>query len=133
MARIGVWMVVLASVGHMIGYCFAVPEHIVDGTWPAHARFHVVQALIWLIGFDLISVALALGPFARGERWARWALVIALIMAHGGYFIALLAIPEGHPPEGLRAHLPLAALLVLHAIGLVLGWRALASGSTQRA
>jgi hypothetical protein len=131
MTRVGVWMIILASLGHMLSYGFAVPEHIVDATWSAHARFHVLQALIWLIGLDLISIALALRPFARGERWARWALVVTLLLSHGGYFIALVAIPEGHPAAGMRAHIPVTVLFVTHALGLVLGWRPAATGSTR--
>lgn len=118
------WLVAAASVGHLLGYCLAVPEHIVAIDWPAHARFHVLQSLIWVVGLDIVSVALALGPFAAGRQWARWALLLSLVCAHGGYFIALLAIADGGPPEGLRAHVPLAIAGAVFALGLALGWRA---------
>jgi hypothetical protein len=117
------WLLVIANFGHIVGYAMAVPEHIADAAWPPHARFHVLQALLWIVGFDLVSIALALRPFARGELWARWALVVSLVLAHGGYFVALAAIPAGSPPEGLNAHLPLLALLIGHLVGLGLGWR----------
>jgi hypothetical protein len=117
------WLIVIASVGHIVGFVTAVPEHIIDPTWPAHARFHALQALLWIVGFDLVSIALTLRPFARGEPWARWGLMVSLLLAHGGYFVSLAAIPEGSPPEGMNAHLPLLALLLVHFIGLALGWR----------
>lgn len=116
-------LLALASIGHLIGYGFAVPEHIVDAAWPAHARFHVFQALLWLAAVDLVAAGIALGPFARGDRWARWALLAVLLLVHVGYFVALAFFPDGHPAPGMAAHVPLGAALVLFVVALALGWR----------
>ena len=121
--KLAKWLVVAASAGHLIGYCLAVPEHVVATDWPAHARFHVLQSLVWIVALDTVTVMVALGPFAAGRHWARWALFASLLGAHGGYFIALVAIEGGAPPEGMAAHVPLAAAGAVFAIGLALGWR----------
>lgn len=123
MIKTAKWLVGIASLAHLVAYCFAVPEHIVDSTWPFHARFHVFQALVWIVGLDLVCAILAFGPFARGVAWARWALLTGLIFGQGAYFMAMIAIPDGHPPEGLAAHLPLLGILLVYSVGLVFGWR----------
>lgn len=120
--KLAKWLVVAASVGHLVGYSLAVPEHVAADDWPPHARFHVLQSLIWVIALNIVTVLVALGPFARGRKWARWALLVSLLGAHGGYFIALATIGGG-PPEGLRAHVPLAIAGAIFAVGLALGWR----------
>lgn len=121
--RLAKWLIALASIGQLIGYGFAVPEHIIDQAWPEHARFHVFQALLWLAAVDLASAVIALGPFAKGDPWARWALAIVLVFVHAGYFVALVLFPDGRPEPGLAAHIPLAAVMALFATGLALGWR----------
>ena len=121
--RIATWLIVIACVGHLVGYTQAVPEHIADEHWPGHARFHVLQALVWLVGLDLLAIVIAVGPFARGLAWSRWALLLALVCSHGAYFIALTAFPDSGPPQGMASHGPLAGAMALHALGLVIGWR----------
>ena len=116
------WLVGAASIAHLVAYCVAVPGHVIDPTWVGHARFHVVQALLWIAGFDGVCAVVALGPFGR-DAWARWVLLVGLVFAHGSYFAALVAVPSGHPPNGMAAHLPLAGFALVYAVGLALGWR----------
>ena len=115
-------LLALANIAHLVGYGFAVPEHIGDAAWPPHARFHVFQALLWLGAVDLVAAGIALGPFARGDRWARWALLAVLLLVHVGYFVALALFPDGHPAPGMAAHVPLAGATALFATTLGLGW-----------
>ena len=120
-AKLGRALLAFASVAHMGGYLYAAPEHVVDPLWPPHARFHVLQALLWIVGFDLVLLLVILGPLARGDRWARWALLLAWPFVHGGYFVALLR--GGGPPE-LGAHLALLVVALLYGVGLAMAWRA---------
>lgn len=122
--RPAVVLIVVASVGHLAAYLVAAPVDVADATWPLHARFHVLQALLWIAGLDAVIVALALGPLRRGERWSWWTLVSAGASAHAGYFASLAAIRGGGPPE-MSAHLVLGALMAAYGAGLALGWRAL--------
>jgi len=110
----------LATVGHIGAYLYAAPEHVVDLSWPDHARFHVLQAIFWIVGFDLVLLALILGPLARGRAWVRQVLLLAWPFVHGAYFFALLR--GGGPPE-TSAHVALGALLLLYGVGLGLVWR----------
>lgn len=115
-------VIALASVAHAAAYLVAAPEHVVDPSWPAHARFHVLQALLWIVLLDLALAALALGPLRRGSRSALPALAIGGLGAHGAYFAAMLAIPEGRPPE-LSSHLILGGVALVFIVGLGLAWR----------
>jgi hypothetical protein len=120
--RIGPWLIALASVAHAMVYLVAAPEHVVDQAWPDHARFHVLQALVWVVGFDLVAAVIALIPLRRGERWALWALGAAFVALHVGYFAAEIALPDGAPHDRLRADGVLGAVLVLYAAGLAMSF-----------
>jgi hypothetical protein len=122
-------LIVAACVLHIIAYLQAVPVHITDMDWPAHARFHVLQALIWLVGLDVSLLLIARGPYARGERWAFGALVVGLFSSHVGYFLSMFAIPGGAPP-GMFAHVALGIILALYVLGLLLGERGRQAAST---
>jgi hypothetical protein len=113
-------LVTLASALHLLAYLYAAPEHVVDDAWPLHARFHVLQAIFWIIGFDLAAIAIARGPLRRREPWAWWALASAFVPLHGAYFIAMVAIPGGQPPE-LSSHAILGAIAAVYAAGVALG------------
>jgi hypothetical protein len=115
-------LIVAASTLHILAYLQAVPAHLTDMGWPAHARFHVFQALLWLIGLDLALLLIALYPYARGERWAFGALVVGLFTSHLGYFLAMFAVSGGAPPD-LQAHIGLGVILALYVLGLLLGER----------
>lgn len=127
-ARVGRALLLLATLGHIGAYLYAAPEHVVDPGWPPHARFHVLQAIFWVVGFNLVLVPLIMGPLARGETWVRGVLLLAWPFVHGAYFVALLR--GGGPPEA-SAHAGLLALLLLYGAGLALVWRP--AGSDRRA
>jgi hypothetical protein len=114
-------LIIAASIVHMVADLYAQSEHVVDTAWPDHARFHTLQALMWIEGLDLVVVVVATQPDAMAVPWSRWALGIGGVVAHGAYFVALWALPLGAPPQGLGAHLPLAAIAVVYALGLVIG------------
>jgi hypothetical protein len=119
--KASVALVAVASIGHLIAYLVAAPEHVVDGTWPLHARFHVFQALLWTVGFDTLVLLIAVGPHRRGERWAFWTLAGAWPLLHIGYFIALGVIPGGGPSTVATAIM--GTLAALYGAGLALGLR----------
>lgn len=118
-----IWALLLltvATLGQMIGLWFAVPEHIVDRTWPPHARFHVMQAVFWITGLDGSILLLTWGPLRHQERWSLWALLGLLVFAQISYFIAALALPRGRPPSRGNAYdWILAAVVGIYAAGLV--------------
>src|SRR5580658_4046562 len=90
-------LVVTSAAGHLIGNVIASLEHVRDPDWPAHARFHVLQAICLLTGMDLIAIALALGPLRRRDRWAFWTELTYVLFAQGGYYASLAALPKGRP------------------------------------
>jgi hypothetical protein len=92
-------LLTLAAVGQVLGYWFAVPEHIVDQTWSLHARFHMIQAIFWITGLDLAILALIWWPLQRNESWSLWALLVLFVCAQLSYFVALLAMPKGRQPS----------------------------------
>lgn len=115
-------VIALASLAHAVAYCVAAPEHVVDAAWPAHARFHVLQALIWIVALDLALAWLALGPLRRGHRSTLPAIAIGGLGAHGAYFAAMIAQPDGRPPE-LSSHLILGGIAAVFVLGLLLAIR----------
>jgi hypothetical protein len=118
------WFITVACVIQVLGFLYALPGHLGDPTWSAHAQFHHVLGWFWILGLDLTIMALAWGPLQRQERWSFWSLVAAFIFAQGGYFFSMLLVPAGQPPE-LWFHLALGMNLLIFATGLVFGWRVL--------
>jgi hypothetical protein len=113
-------LITVATLGQMIGLWFAVPEHIVDPTWPLHARFHVMQAVFWITGLDGAILVLTWGPLLRQEQWSLWALLALLVFAQISYFVAALALPKGRPPSRGNAYdWILGAVVGIYAAGLV--------------
>lgn len=119
------WIITLASIGQILGYLYALPGHIGDPTWSPHAQFHLELSWIWLIGLDIAMLILAWGPLQRRERWAWWTLGVLGICAQGGHFMASLAEPAGRPAEPWYDW-ALGAVALIFALGLGVGWRALA-------
>jgi hypothetical protein len=114
-------LLVLGSLGHLIIYLVAAPEHVADIGWPAHARFHVLEAIFWVAGLDLAAVALACWPLPRGERWSLWALVGVWMTGHVSYFAAVALLPAGRPPN-LSADVSLGAAFAIYSAGLALAF-----------
>jgi hypothetical protein len=116
--HIGIGLIVFTSGAWLLGLCIGVPDHLADSLWPPHARFHTLQALLWLVALNVTIAVLALGPVRRDERWAWILLAVLLVCGQGSYFIALAFIPGGAPPEAY-AHTGSAISLALYAVGLV--------------
>ena len=120
--KLAIGLMVVSILSQLFGYLFAVPAHIMDPSWPDHARFHTLQAVFWLIGLAGISLALIWWPFRRKELWSIGALLFAVVCSQVGYFLAIAAIPEGAPPL-VGSNTLLALILVMYLVGVGLGWR----------
>lgn len=115
-------LVTTSAAGHLIGNVIGSIEHIRDPDWPAHARFHVLQEMCLLTGWDLIAIAVALGPLRRRERWAFWVGLTYVLFAQGGYYASIAALPEGRH-RGAVFHLLYACATVMFLVGLFQGQR----------
>ncbi len=121
--ELGIYLLIFATVVHIIAYTVAQTEHVFDPSWPTHARFHTLQSLFWIIGLNATLLALILVPLRGGQHWPVPALLIGGIAAHGAYFAAIVLLPAGRPPEVL-AHLFLGVLMAAYFLGLWLVYRA---------
>jgi hypothetical protein len=115
-------LVVTSAAGHLIGNVIPTLEHVRDPDWPAHARFHALQAIGLLTGMDLIAIALALGPLRRRDRWALWTELTYVLFAQGGYFASIAVLPKGRP-RGAVFHALYACATGIFLAGLLLGQR----------
>jgi len=123
---------VISSFGWAIGVTFGDLEHVFDTSWPDHARFHALQALMWLGGLTVAVVGIATGPLRRGERWSYAVLAALLLLGQGSYFVSLVVVPDGAPTEWYAT--PLSALnMGLYAAGLALCWRGYRIGGSDPA
>jgi hypothetical protein len=111
-------------VTQVLGYAYALPGHLGDPTWSAHAQFHHVLGWIWNVGLNVAIVALAWNPLQKRDRSTFWLLVVLFLFAQGGHFISSLVVPAGRPSEFWYDY-ALGATLLIFAIGLGIGWRAL--------
>jgi len=116
---VGIALILFTSGAWLVGLCVGVPRHLVDESWPPHARFHTIQALLWVAALNVTIALLTLGPVRRGERWALFLLALLLICGQGSYFIAFAFIPGGAPPEAY-AHIGSAISAALYTVGLIL-------------
>ena len=114
----------LACVAQVLGYAYALPGHLSDPTWSDHAQFHHVLGWIWLVGLNIAIVVFAWGPLQKQDRSSFWILVILFLLAQGGHFIASVVVPAGRPSEFWYDY-ALGTTLLICAIGLGTGWRAL--------
>jgi uncharacterized membrane protein len=121
--RVATTLLVVVAVGHLLGYLPATLRHVYDRTWPDHARFHAFQSLLLVASADITVIVLALGPLARHEGWALWALAGYFVFVQLGYFVSMAAVPSGRPP-GPLFHLLYLVAMIMFAVGLVLAWRA---------
>ena len=103
---------------HLGGYLFAAPEHAVDHSWPEHAQFHIVQAIFWIAGLDITAALIGFFVLPSSERWVKWVLSFIFLTGHLSYFISMVIIPEGRPPE-MTAHINLGVVLLVYFLGLV--------------
>lgn len=111
----------LIGIGHaatIVGLLQAVPRHIVDPAWPAHAQTHVFQALVWIIGLNLICLIVLSIPFRARERWAWWTLFGAGFFVYGAYWVPEPITHGGAP--GIVDDIFFATAWALQLIGLYL-------------
>ena len=123
-------MITLACVAQILGYAYALPEHIGEPSWSEHAQFHHVLAWIWVVGLNIAILAFAWGPLQKRDRGTFWILIILFIIAQGGHFIVSLVVPAGRPSEWWYDY-AIGTMVLIFAIGLGIGWRAL-SGPIAR-
>ena len=122
--KLPVFLVVLSTGIHLLAYLLpqAMPEHLMDSTWPAHARFHMWQATFWLLSLDVMILLIALFPFRMKQAWSLWVLVVGFIGSQLGYYFSILIVREGRP-DVAGADLGLLVVMVIYLAGLALGWR----------
>ena len=117
-------LITLASIGQILGYAYALPGHLDESSWSAHAQFHHVLAWIWMVGLNIAIITLVWGPLQKRDRSSFWTLLILFISAQGGHFIASLVVPAGRPSEFWYDY-ALGTMALIFAIGLGIAWRAL--------
>jgi hypothetical protein len=117
-------LITLACIGQILGYAYALPQHLGEPSWSDHAQFHHVLAWIWLVGLNIAILALTWGPLQKRDRGSFWLLLILFIIAQGGHFMASLVVPAGRPPEWWYDY-ALGGMALIFALGLGLAWRAL--------
>ena len=117
-------LITLASIGQILGYAYALPQHLDEPSWSDHAQFHHVLAWVWLVGLDIAIISLVWGPMQKRERSTFWLLVFLFISAQGGHFIVSLVVPAGRPSEWWYDY-ALGTVTLIFAIGLGLAWKAL--------
>jgi uncharacterized membrane protein len=61
-----------------------VAGHLVDQSWPMHARFHAIQSLLWVFALNVTIALLAFGPVRRGERWALYTVGLVPVATDPG-------------------------------------------------
>ena len=123
-------LITLACIGQILGYAYALPQHLDEPSWSAHAQFHHVLAWIWLVGLDIAIMSLAWGPLQKGERGTFWLLLLLFISAQGGHFMASLVVPAGRPSEWWYDY-ALGTVTLIFAIGLGIAWRGLSSSGND--
>ena len=117
-------LMTLACIGQILGYAYALPGHLDEPTWSAHAQFHHVLAWIWLVGLDIAIITLAWCPLQKRERSSFWILLVLFLSAQGGHFIASLVVPAGRPSEPWYDY-ALGTVALIFTIGLGIAWKAL--------
>ena len=121
-------IITIAAVIQMLGYAYALPGHLGDPTWSAHAQFHLVLSWIWVVGLNIGILALAWGPLQKRDRTSFWALLLMFLSAQSGHYIASLVVPAGRPAEWWYDY-ALGANVLIFAIGLAVAWKELSNSS----
>ncbi|HEY9232264.1 MAG TPA: hypothetical protein VIS78_08955, partial [Blastocatellia bacterium] len=67
-------------------------------------------AATWALGYALLALVVALGPYRRGERWAWWALLVSLGLPQ---LLSLLRAPFLATTQGVQTPAILLALTLL--------------------
>jgi hypothetical protein len=97
-----------------LGAPFAAEIHLFQPGATAHQNFHVVWEAFKYFAASVLALGVTLGPLARGERWAWWAMVVASATLFGGVFLAD-AVTGGAPSID---HWAYGTFLVISAVAL---------------
>jgi hypothetical protein len=89
-----------------------------------HQNFHVLWEALKYFTASVLALAIARGPLARGEKWAWWASLVAVLALFGGVFVADAAT-DGAPRVDRVSY---GAFLALALPALAVLWRAQGSG-----
>jgi hypothetical protein len=94
-------------------------KHVVDESWPIHARFHVMQAQFSAAGLGLLSLFILFTGFKRREPWAWWALLVNWVaMFSGGFWLSYVVTGDG--PPGVRTFITTGIFTAWTAVALLL-------------
>lgn len=115
----GRWLIIVGSILHIGAYFVAAPKHVVDPSWPDHARFHILQAIFWITGLDITAAVIGFYLLPSTKTWIKLLLSFIFVTAHLSYFISMFLIPAGRPPE-FSAHLILGSFSSVYLAGLVM-------------
>lgn len=119
--RLALTLIGLSHLATIVALVAAVPRHVVDPSWPAHAQNHTLQGLFWIVGFNLLCLLILAIPFRRLEQWAWWVLLLAGTFIYGGFLLAV-PITQGGAP-GITDDVFFAGLWGLQIAGLLIGRR----------
>lgn len=86
--RVAVLALAAVHVLGALGAPLAAKIHLFQAGATAHQDFHVVWEACKYFAASVLALGIALGPLARGERWAWWAMVVASAALFGGVFFA---------------------------------------------
>ncbi len=117
--------ITFAAIVQILGYAYALPGHLGDPTWSAHAQFHLVLSWIWIVGLNIAILFIAWTSLQGRDRNSFWVLLVLFISAQGGHFISSVIVPAGRPDQWWYDY-ALGINVVVFAVGLFITWRALA-------
>lgn len=117
-------LITLSAIIQILGYAYALPGHLGDPTWSAHAQFHLVLSWIWIVGLNIAILFIAWTSLQGRDLNSFWVLVVLFISAQGGHFISSVIVPAGRPDQWWYDY-ALGINVVIFAIGLFIAWRAL--------
>jgi hypothetical protein len=114
--RVAVWMLGTIHALGVLGAPFAAKLHLFQPGATAHQNFHVVWEAFKYGSASALALAIVIGPYARGERWAWYALAVATLGLFASVFVAD-AITHGAPAID---HWAYGSFLVASVIALAL-------------
>ncbi|HVW28299.1 MAG TPA: hypothetical protein VHC69_23210 [Polyangiaceae bacterium] len=86
--RVAIWALATIHLLGILGAPFAAKLHVFQPGATPHQNFHVVWEACKYAAASLLSLAIVLGPLARGERWALWVMTAASLLLFGGVFFS---------------------------------------------
>ena len=114
------WTIICVSArGGLFGGGFLLFPTDSTSVSPTEAWLIRAWAITW-VGFNILVLALSVGPYRRGERWAWYTLWLVPLLFISYFFIA---------PKTIYFYLVLATLT---ALGLILPYRRYFSEEEQR-